>query len=83
MVWNSDIFTLAVPLADADAFKNNWSKMQFSDPDFFFDGTKFRLTALRITDPGTKKTYNYDTRNQKRTAAVLKINDIDVTLPAN
>lgn len=57
--------------------------MTFSDPDLFFDGSKFRLSALKITNPVLKKTYVYDSRTQKKAAPVLKVNDLDVVLPAS
>ena len=83
LVWNSDIFNISVPLAESEAFKTNWSKMTFADPDYYFDGTKFRLSALKITNTVLKKTYTYDVRNQKRAAPSIKVGDLDVALPGN
>ncbi len=83
LIWNTDIFTVAVPVAESESFKTNWSKMTFSDPDLFFDGSKFRLSAVKITNPVLKKTYVYDSRTQKKAAPVLKVNDLDVVLPAS
>lgn len=83
IIWNSDIFTVTVPLAESESFKTNWGKMTFTEPDFFFDGSKFRLSALKITNPVLKKTYSYDSRGQKKQAPVLKVNDLDVVLPAS
>lgn len=83
LVWNTDIFTVVVPVAESESFKTNWGKMTFSDPDLFFDGSKFRLSAVKITNPVLKKTYIYDSRGQKKPAPVLKVNDLDVTLPAS
>ncbi len=83
LVWNTDIFIISVPASEAESFKTNWSKMTFSDPDFFFDGTRFSLSALKITNPVLKKIYAYDVRNQKHAAPVVKVNDLDVAMPAN
>jgi hypothetical protein len=83
LIWNTDIFTVVVPVAESESFKTNWSKLTFSDPDLFFDGSKFRLSAVKITNPVLKKAYAYDSRGQKKSAPVLKVNDLDVTLPAS
>ena len=83
LVWNTDIFTISVPVGESESFKTNWSKMTFTEPDYYFDGSKFRLSALKLTNPVLKKTYIYDIRNQKRAAPSIKINDLDVALPSN
>jgi len=79
LIWNTDIFNVYVPAGEAESFKTNWSKMTFSDPDLFFDGNKFRLSYLKITNPVLKKTYTYDGRNKQQ--ATLKVGDLNVNLP--
>lgn len=65
--------------SEAESFKTNWSKMTFSDPDLFFDGNKFRLSYLKITNPVLKKAYTYDGRNKQQ--ATLKVGDLHVNVP--
>lgn len=61
---SSKLGNIAIPvsIAEAPSFKQNWSKMQFSNLDFFVVNEKFYLAKATLTNPSNGKTYHYDSK---------------------
>lgn len=72
-------FVVAVPVADAPNFKQNFSTYQFNNPDFYIKDNKFALAYSEIVNPVNKKKYIYDSKNNATYATTsinYKFNDI-------
>ncbi len=66
-------FVIAVPVAEAPKFKQDFSTYQFSNPDFFIKDNSFVLAYTEITNPQTKKKYIFDSKSST-TYATTSIN---------
>lgn len=72
-------FVVAVPVAEAPNFKQNFSSYQFNNPDFFIKDNNFILSYTEIVNPVNKKKYIYDSKNNATYATTsinYKFNDI-------
>lgn len=52
------IFSIAVPIADAPAFKSHWATASFGPGDYLMnENGQFEFMSMAVYDPVTKKTY--------------------------
>ena len=72
-------FVVAVPVAEAPVFKQNFTSYQFNNADFFVKDNNFVLAYTEIVNPINKKKYIYDSKNNATYATTsinYKFNDI-------
>ncbi len=55
-------FAINIPLADAPAFRDNWSKVKFEKPDYYVNNDKLVLAKLELV-LHTGKRYTYDSKH--------------------
>jgi len=76
-------FVIAVPVAEAPNFKQNFSTYQFSKPDFYIKDNSFVLAYTEIVNPVSKKKYVYDSKSNATYATTsinYKFNDIVIDI---
>jgi len=72
-------FVVAVPVAEAPIFKQNFSSYQFNNPDFYVKDNNFVLASAEIVNPVSKKKYIYDSKSSTTyatTSISYKFNEI-------
>ncbi len=72
-------FVIAVPVAEAPGFKQNFNNYQFNNSDFYVKDNSFVLSYTEIINPVSKKKYIYDSKNNATYATTsinYKFNDI-------
>ena len=72
-------FVLAVPVAEAPSFKQNFASYKFNNSDFYVKDNNFVLAYTEIINPVSKKKFVYDSKNNATYATTsinYKFNDI-------
>jgi len=72
-------FVVAVPVAEAPKFKQDFTNFQFNNSDFYIKDNSFALAYAEIVNPQTKKKYVFDSKSSATYATTsinYKFNDI-------